>query len=425
MLHALRKDIGRALATYNGKELGIWLYDFRSGAMQRQTFDSHRDRRFLNGLMTMIGDPARFGRGECSLLEMSGQGFSCGGRAGMGSSGGGGGGGGMPPTQGGQLGCMTAAAMQAGQHGRLSCMVKHGGGKGRFDPNKAHPALTVSVLDKFCAGKTSEDSDYGGFLNRWSSDHPNADDVGESILSRIFGWLLGGKQGNGSSGSGSGGGGKLRQWTEEDTRALLREQRQRNAAMHQDRPLRQWTEEDTQALLEEQRKRNNIQGSRGYSADGAGTGACSSATNAMVRANALFNCSGAGSGAPGRLAGAGPKGPGTRIMPAPGSSGSGGGGLMACAVQGGGLVRTSMNDSRCQQAMCTPGQTCSCNGRGVSATPEMREAARRSVFRPSRTLIRDSGPDGRGGIPGTGGGAGGGSGPTAPGGKGPRGGGYR
>ncbi len=182
VLHAMRKDIGKALATYDGKELGIWLHDYRSGAMQRQTFDQNRDRRFLNGLMAMIREPSRFGKGECSMLEMAAQGFSCGGMPGLGGGGGGGGGGGMPPTQAGQLGCMTAAAMQAGLHGQLSCMVKSGAGKGRFDPNKGRPGLNVSVLDQYCAGKTSQDSGSGGKSDKSSAKHENATDVGEGVL---------------------------------------------------------------------------------------------------------------------------------------------------------------------------------------------------------------------------------------------------
>ncbi len=417
VLHAMRRDIDKALATYDGKELGIWLHDYRSGTMQRQTFDQNRDRRFLNGLMAMIREPSRFGKGECSMLEMAAQGFSCGGMPGLGGGGGGGGGGGMPPTQAGQLGCMTAAAMQAGLHGQLSCMVKSGAGKGRFDPNKGRPGLNVSVLDQYCAGKTSQDSGSGGKSDKSSAKHENANKVGEGVLdffSKMLDRWTGGSEskseGSGKSGggSGSGKGRTVRPWTPEDTKKLLEEQRGRKKG-----PLDDFGKD--------------FKGSRGYSPDGGGAGACSSATNAMVRANALFNCSGAGSGAPGRLGpGPGQNAPGTRIMPAPGSSGSGGGGgLMACAVQGGGLVRTSMNDNRCQQAMCSPGQTCSCNARGVNATPEMREAARRSVFRPNRTFIRDPRPGSDGGFPGGGGGAGGSSSPTAPGGKGPRGGGYR
>jgi len=161
---------------------------------------------------------------------------------------------------------------------------------------------------------------------------------------------------------------------------------------------------------------------------GGANGVCGNSTNAVARANALFNCTGAGGGAPsaGRALG-GQNAPGTRSMPQPGSGVGGGGmsGLMACAVQGGSLVRTSMNDRRCRQSMCAPGQSCSCNGGGGGTPPVVRQQVQRTLNNPNNPNIgaRDPRVGGAvGGAPRWGGPRGVGGGFNPLGGKGPRGG---
>ncbi|MFQ5736502.1 MAG: hypothetical protein ACE5GY_06515 [Thermodesulfobacteriota bacterium] len=409
VLYHMRGHVDRALATYSGEELGLWFYDYGSGAMVRRTFGA-RDARFKNGLMGMLSNPGRFRNGECTMLEMASQGFSCGGVPGLGS-GGGGGGGGMPASSGGALGCMTSAAAAGGLHGQLQCMAK-AGGTGGFDAGKGHPGLSMNgILDGFCTGATSKDPpQLEWFKKDKSVEHSKAKKKGWWTSLKASLDITSSDSGSAPDAGTPDGGAK---YTPEQIENMKKIPSLTAEERRIDREAEEW------------RKRT---APKSISEDASG---CGASTNAVARANRLFSCTGIGGGAPGGDGGplAGQNAPGTRSTPAPGSSGgysSGGGmsGLMSCAAQGGSLVRTSMNDKRCSQSMCAPGQSCSCNG-GGSATPEMKEQVRRGIFSPNRPNVgaKDPRPDdtGVGGNPTWGGG---GSGPsTNPfGGRGTRGG---
>ena len=420
VLFHMRGHVQRALANYSGHELGLWFYDYQSGAMQRYTFDQ-KQPQFSNGLMKMISVPARFANGACSITEMVGQGFKCGGIPGSKS---GGGGGGMPASAGGQLACMTAAASMSGVQGQMRCMVRSGGGGNSVGSwmSRARPSINMrGVLDGFCSGTTSEPPTPKVYEEN-PAEHSESGLCGPGTVCRAavniwesVGSWLSGSSSDSSSGETASSGGSGRQLTEEQKRKLD------DFSAADDAEDRRINRE-----VEEWRKRTDPTRAGGASGMSAESSGCGASTNAVARANRLFSCTGTGGGRPGSSGPlTGQNAPGARSMPAPGSSGGGGGmsGLMACAVQGGSLVRMSMNDRRCQQSMCAPGQSCSCNGGGGSAPAAAQEQVQRTIFSPNRANIgaRDPRPDsGVGGAPRWGGAGGPVTGPF--GGRGPTGG---
>ncbi len=397
VLYHTRGHVQRVLAGYSGQELGLWFYDYQSGAMQRHTFDQ-KNSQFRDGLLGMVSRPGRFAQGACSTTAMVGHGFRCrgirGGRA-RGWAGR------MHATSGGRLACMTAAASAGGMQGQLRCMARAGGGGGSIGSwmARAKPSLNIrGVLDGFCSGATSEPPKLDEYEEN-PVEHSEAKKKGwwASFMDSLDIMETGGSDssrgGSGSAGRSQGG---LREWTEADTESFLQENREREA----------------RARAMEQKKNYKLdefkwQPGRDSSMSEDSSG-CGDPTNAVARANRLFNCTGMGGGRPGSGGSTGPlvgqNAPGTRSIPQPGSAGGAGGmsGLMSCAMQGGSLVRTSMNDRRCQQSMCAPGQDCACNGGGGSASPEVQGQVQRSVFSPNRPNIgaRDPRPDsGVGGVP--------------------------
>lgn len=312
----------------------------------------------------------------------------------------------MPAAGGGMLGCMTAAAVSGGLHGHLQCMVRSGSGGG-FDAGKGHPGIMMKgVLDGFCGGKTGEDP-ADEFTQVRPSDHENASKAGKSILDNFLSWF---SENNSSSETAQTDGGPSAQ----------RKECMKDFSGHNPGCVKK---------LEKYDESKGSSRGKGMSAN-AGTG-CGAATNAVARANRLFNCSGVGSN--GRAGGrggpfSGSKSPGTRSKPQAGSGGGAGGsgmsGLMSCAMQGGSLVRTSMNDRRCSHSMCAPGQNCACDGGGGSAPPEVRRQVQRSIFSPNRANVGAKDPQPGGGASGGPVWGGGRSGPTGNpfGGRGPQGG---
>ncbi len=376
-----RKQVSRALENYSGKELGLWFYDYSSGTMRRYTFD-RKQPGFSNGLMAMISRPSRFANGACSITEMVGQGFRCNGVPGGKS--GGGGGAGASASAGGQLSCMTAAASMSGMQRQMSCMARAGSGGNSVSSwmARARPSINMrGVLDDFCSGRTGEDP--VSPVDAASHDESLFDTAKKAWNDFTTSLFSGSDSNAGQSGNNQKSGSSM--------------------TVDMDCVANSWGEESAKSCTTITLANFDNGSSSNMPADGGtvdGTGGCRASTNAIARANRLFKCTGSG-GRPGSGGAGGPlagqNAPGTRSMPAPGSAGGAGGmsGLMACAVQGGSLVRTSMNDRRCSQSMCTPGQSCSCNGGGGSAPAEVRQQIQRTIFSPNRSNIgaRDPRPD--------------------------------
>jgi len=320
----------------------------------------------------------------------------------------------MPASSGGQLACMSAAASVSGLGGELRCMARAGGGTGGSIGSwmaRARPSLHMrGILDDFCTGRTGSDpaNPYGlKTFPEGDAQHEEAKKKG--AWARFKAWV------NSKLDYTSGGDSGSAPDAGTPDAGIPPEKKAGLSNFIDDKPAPELDDAD-----------ETRPGGSGLSEDASG---CGASTNAVARANRLFSCTGTGGGRPGSGGStsplAGQNAPGTQSMPAPGSAGgyAGGGGmsgLMSCAVQGGSLVRTSLNDSRCSQSMCPPDQSCSCEG-GGGAPAEIRGQVRRGIFSPNRPGIgaRDPRPDdtGTGGAP-IWGGAGpstdplGGSGPT-------------
>ncbi len=397
MLYGNRSLLRRAMAGFDGKKMGLWFYDYRSGGLIRRTFD-RSDRQFIDGLMTALSRPGRFGNGACSILEMAATGFNCGGIPGLGGDGGGGGA--AMPGRSGMLGCMTQVAMSAGLHGQMSCLVRAGGG-GQTVPD-ATPSLQVrGVLDQACT--MSEEGEGGITLQKWEDDpkngaqHPESPDAYDRFMNaydKTPGFLAGVKAGfdavfydtpepASTANAGSAGG---RTISGEKLEAMTHFDDDRSPPALQNFPEG---------------------GSSRRTVDGGG-GGCGDATNAAARMASLFRCSGAGAGAPdagGAISGQAGTGP--RSMPAPGSGGgmaSGGmSGPGACSMQSGGSVNVGLLGRQCQSMLLGPDQSCG----GGTASPEIIQGVQRTIFSPNRpgTGARDPRPGGAvGGAPAWGGG---------------------
>ncbi|HKK05457.1 MAG TPA: hypothetical protein VKA50_06370 [Gammaproteobacteria bacterium] len=388
-----RGTVSSVLRHYPGRQLGLWLYDVERGSLQQLKFGGN-DWHVYTGLMHAFAHPGVFDRGECSLLGMAAEGFSCG-RGGadnrsMGSgtgSGGGGGGLGMGGGSGGATSCMIEATMQTGSLGTLSCMARAGGLGGSHMPTTAAGHVQMrGVIDSQCAvsdgpGKAPKLPDYNA--KKSGSAHPNANKVGRGIVSAFLHWLSGGGGGGGSSkpakGSGGHGSHTLHTWTSADTARL-----QANKAAHKAK---------LEAMKKRAAERHHLKkfhgGGSGRSFGGSGGSACGGhGTNAAMQVAASFACTGGGSARGGRSA-SGPRFPGAGgggPFAMPGSPGGGAGapsGLLQCSMQGGQLVRASRNDKRCAQSYCAQGGQCSCNGSGGSAPSSVTASGRRKVTSPN------------------------------------------
>ncbi|RME55627.1 MAG: hypothetical protein D6790_15795 [Caldilineae bacterium] len=372
-LYGYRNELRRAMQAYDGAAMGLWLFDYRTGALIQRHFDA-QEHGFIDGLFTAIGRPGRFGNGACSIIEMAATGFNCGGIPGLG---GGGGGASIPGDRGGMMGCLTQAALTSGMHGQLTCMVASAGGnRGMPDPT---PAMQMSggVLDKMCA--MSEDGPDGGTqtLTDYEKGTPeeqaakpaDAPNLWQRFVNAIDVFKAddstaatdGGSTVSPDGGSTDGG---LRPGTDQ---AALRD--------FGERPF------DPSSIPFAPDSRRTVDGD---------SGGCGDPTAAAQRMAALFNCSGSGGGVPGGSGlMSGQSGTGPRSTPAPGADGGIGGapgggmsGPGACSAQGGPRVQVGLLGKRCQQSMVGPGESCGPD----KATAEMIEDVRRDVYSPNRAM---------------------------------------
>ncbi len=392
ILYGQRTEIRSAMAGFDGKNMGLWFFDYRTGSLIRRTFDA-TDHRFLDGLLDAIQRPGRFGNGACSILEMAATGFNCGGVPGLGD-GGGGGGGAAAPSGSGMLGCMTQAALASGMHGQMICMVRAAGG-GNQVPD-ATPTLQINggVLDQACV--MSEDSDSGApaWLGNYEDGDPtqNAPKHQESpsawnLFSQAYdsadGFLAGISAGidavmNASDSSSASSSSSSASSASSSSSGGLKPGTDLDSLMYD------WDvgdQGDTSAKLKWW-----PEGSSQRTVDGGG-GGCGDSTNAVNRVSALFRCSGAGGGGAAAVSGpsGGPAGTGPRGMPAPGGAGASGGGMSGagvCSMQSGGTVRVRLLGKQCQSMMVGPDQECG----GGAAPPEVIQSVRRSIFSPNRPM---------------------------------------
>jgi len=388
VMYVFRNRINAALESYSGDELGLWFYSYSSGTMQRVRFD-RKHAQFKNGLVSMIAHPGRFGNGKCAILELPGQGFACAGvpRFGSGKHGSGDGGGGvagMPIPSDGRLKCMIAAVMAEGMHGQMSCMIKKASSLRRGmpqNPTQQKPEIK-GVIDGVCGGRTGDESNDGNSPSTPPPDHKKAANAGEKIVNFVT---------------------KI-------TKIFSKKPASSNTPASSPKPKFSKKEMDDLKDFSGNKKKPGLKQWKNKDMPTNGGTGCGDATNAVTRASALFSCTGSAGG--GRLGDShlvsGIHGVGPRSMPQPdfpgGLNGAKMSGLMSCTAQGGTLVRTSMDDKRCQQSMCAPNQSCACNGGGGRSTSSgMRRQEQLNPLRSNRGVTDPLPNTGVGGAPHVGG----------------------
>lgn len=383
------------IAHYPGQNLGLWLYDVESGSLRQVKFGG-RDWRIYTGLMHAFAHPGVFDRGECSLLGMAAMGFSCGrggaDRRSMGSGTGSGGAGGlgMGGGSGGATSCMISAALHTGSLGSLSCMARAGGLGGFHMPATAAAHVQVrGVIDSQCAmnGGANDDNGKSG-SPKSGSKHADAKNShwydglvnGAKNFWKGLHFAGGGSSGGGSS-SASSGHSKPPPEPQPGSFGYAQQMAARKAYFDKER-----------AKLKKHGLKKFHKGG-GHAVNGgltSGGGCGGHGTNAAAQVAAMFACTGTGS-TRGGMSASGPRFPGAGgggsfSMPGPGGGSGAPGGLMSCAMQGGGLVRSSRNDKRCQQSYCARGARCSCNGGGSrGGVSPIGAAGHRAVTAPTNT----------------------------------------
>jgi hypothetical protein len=334
MHHHRNAVIQHLRAGYEGRELGLWFYDTPAAALIYHGFDAGQtgSDALTGPMFAAFGNPGQFAGGECDLLTMAGADFHCtqSAAAGLGGGGGGGGGGMGAAAGGGTMACVIAAAQSTGHHGMLTCMARAGGGGTMRHAPSAHTGPTIrGVLDNQCAMHS------GGDQSSTAEEAPAHISSDEEMEANV----------------------------QEMLKEILR------LAQERQRILRE------QGVGGRKVEIGPLTGRRGMPAPGQ-EGTCADGTNAAQRVASLFACTG-GSGFGGTSAGLPEDGGATVSYPAPGAT-TGGTGLsemIACSMQGGGLIRSDPTDERCTVMTCPQGsETCSCDGDAGGRGPGRMEA---------------------------------------------------
>ena len=374
-------DAGRIqayMANYPRKEMGLWMYDFRNGLMVKSAVIDGMDR-----LLWSARSLNNFGRGNCSLLDMSTTGFSCLDRErGRGSGTGGpppndrGGApsaptGTLPPNDGA---CMLGTVSSAGVRGQLSCVGRAVGPIGvplllttadfmKYGENQAgiHDKICARGEDADAAGDdaaddSSADSKSGG-KSTWDQVKDAAGKVADAVGSLVD--ALFNKTppvidvlAQGATAEGADGVRGVLQADQAFTarQALLSDDE--NGYEKYDAQRNNRVTRDPQA------------NQRLVDGNSAAGGACGGrGSNAAKRAQALFQCITGNEMLSGMQPGAITSGLDPRLTRTNPDETTGGP-TMSCLIQGGDLVRRSPTDARCAVARCAAGEPCPCNNGG-------------------------------------------------------------
>ncbi len=377
-LMTLNFDAGRIqpyMANYPRQELGLWMYDFRNGLMVKSAVVDNMDR-----LLWSARSLNNFGRGNCTLLDMSTKGFVCRDQdLGIGSGTGGpppNDRGGVPMAPAGTLppndgACMLGTVSSSGVRGQLMCVRRALGPIG--SPMLLTPAdfmkygeNQAGIHDKICArgepAQTDDDQaddaaadDKPAEKSTWDKVKDAAGSVKDVVVSVVLAIFdktppVIDTLTQGASVAGADGVRGVLQSDQEFTA--------RQSLMTDDGYDKYESQRNNRVTTEPQANQRLVDGN---SATG---GACGGrGSNAAKRAEALFQCiagnemqnamrSGAVmSGLDPRL---------TRMNPDEAT----GGPTMSCLIQGGDLVRRGPTDARCAVARCAAGEPCPCNNGG-------------------------------------------------------------
>lgn len=366
------REVRQLLRDYPMQTLGLWFYDFPRGRLvQVKPRSSLNDP--LGELLDAFDDPRRFARGACGLLAMADESFVC--SEALRAS--------ADPA----VARSTQAAIAAAKSGSRAGAAGTAGATTNNDP-------VACAMRAVAASNTS----YSG----WLSCVSRATRIGQGTIADFVAsnYLQAGipnnqcalRQDGGATPKPKSTSEKLKELEQrldarnENVKKLAGEVKDLPPAIEPARspylgipkamkqiydavtPFKKAAEraEDQNYRTEEGWRDRNRPGTstdnKMQTPDGTGGGSCgdATATNAALRMQALYQCSGGAS--PGdRVAGA-LGGHGPQSMPQPDQAGRGASGPIACLLQGGGLVRSGVTDLSCRQKTCPPDQTCACEG---------------------------------------------------------------